>query len=76
MNTGGEKVYPAEVEQALLEHAEELAGHLDRRLAGHKKPRHVLLRGSLERSPQGKVDLARLKQEAAAELTPRVRNEQ
>lgn len=102
VNTGGEKVYPAEVERALLEHAavddavvfgtpdprfgeavtavvvpikgssvdpEELAVHLDQRLAGYKKPRHVLLRDSLERSPHGKVDLVRLKQEATAELT-------
>jgi fatty-acyl-CoA synthase len=102
VNTGGEKVYPAEVEQALLEHEHvedavvfgtpdsrfgeavtavivpaggasidlsELAGHLDLRLAGYKKPRHVLLRDSLERSPHGKVDLVRLKQEAAVELS-------
>lgn len=102
VNTGGEKVYPAEVEQALLEHAavddavvfgtpdprfgevvtavvvpatgssidtEELACHLDQRLAGYKKPRHVLVRSSLERSPQGKVDLTRLKQEVTTELS-------
>ncbi|WP_129662578.1 AMP-binding protein [Phytoactinopolyspora endophytica] len=101
VNTGGEKVYPAEVEQALLEHADvddvvvfgvadprfgeavtavivpaagasidlqDLADYLDQRLAGYKKPRHVLLRDSLERSPHGKVDLTRLKQDAAAEL--------
>ncbi|NEE00482.1 AMP-binding protein [Phytoactinopolyspora halotolerans] len=104
VNTGGEKVYPAEVEQALLDHPEvddavvfgtpdrrfgeavtavivpaagasidpaELANHLDRRLAGYKKPRHVLFRDSLERSPHGKLDLARLKRDATAELAER-----
>ncbi|GAA4415987.1 acyl-CoA synthetase [Georgenia halophila] len=101
VNTGGEKVYPAEVEQALLDHPyvadavvfgspdprfgeavtavvvsavgasiglDDLADHLGRRLAGYKKPRHVLVRDSLRRSAHGKVDLASLKQEAAAEL--------
>src|SRR5918996_1870719 len=81
VNSGGEKVYPAEVEEALLEHPavddavvfgtpdprfgeavtaavvptagaaidlDELARHLDERLAGYKKPRHILLRDSLE----------------------------
>ncbi len=99
VNTGGEKVYPAEVEQALLQHPdvddavvfgmpdsrfgevvtavvvpasgasidlEELAGHLDERLAGYKKPRRILVRDSLGRSPHGKVNLTRLKQDAAA----------
>ncbi|NDL56465.1 AMP-binding protein [Phytoactinopolyspora mesophila] len=101
VNTGGEKVYPAEVEQALMEHPDvhdavvfgtpdrrfgeavtavivpapgasidpqEIADHLDLRLAGYKKPRHVLFRDSLARSPHGKLELARLKREATAEL--------
>jgi len=45
---------------------EELAGHLDERLAGYKKPRRILVRDSLGRSPHGKVNLTRLKQDAAA----------
>jgi 3-oxocholest-4-en-26-oate---CoA ligase len=106
VNTGGEKVYPAEVEEALLQHADvddavvfgipdprfgaavtavivpaagasvdlqELAAHLDQRLAGYKKPRHVLLRESLDRSPHGKVDLTRLEREAVEELAVRPR---
>ncbi len=94
VNTGGEKVYPAEVEEALLAFpaigdaivfgmpdkrygevvtavvvasdgaaidAEALRTHLDARLAGYKKPRHLVIRDTLERSPHGKVDLPRLK---------------
>lgn len=104
VNTGGEKVFPAEVEQALLEHPSvddavvyglpderfgevvsatlaptpgmtidvpELIAHLDARLAGYKKPRHVFVRDSLERSPTGKVELERVKADAAAELAAR-----
>jgi len=102
VNTGGEKVYPAEVEQAILEHPAiadavvvgtpdarfgeavtaivvpregvsidraALAAHLDARLAGYKKPRHLIVRESLERSPHGKLDLRRLREEAARELS-------
>jgi fatty-acyl-CoA synthase len=94
VNTGGEKVYPAEVEEALLAFpaigdavvfgmpdqrygevvtavvvpadgaaidADALRTHLDARLAGYKKPRHLVIRDSLERSPHGKIDLPRLK---------------
>lgn len=94
VNTGGEKVYPAEVEEQLLAFpgiidavvfgmpdarygevvtavivvagdgsldADALRSHLDAHLAGYKKPRHLVIRGSLERSPHGKVDLPRLK---------------
>ncbi|MDL5351980.1 AMP-binding protein [Microbacterium sp. zg-YB36] len=101
VNTGGEKVYPAEVEDALVAFpgivdavvfgvpdlrygelvtavivtgpdaeldAEALRAHLDARLAGYKKPRHLFVRDSLERSPHGKVDLPRLQ----AELAPLV----
>lgn len=94
VNTGGEKVYPAEVEQVLLEHPgvtdavvfgmpderwgervaamvavepgagvteEGLLSFLGDRLAGYKKPRHLVLRDSLERSPTGKLNMAALK---------------
>ncbi|WP_159500492.1 AMP-binding protein [Microbacterium sp. 18062] len=99
VNTGGEKVYPAEVEEALVQFpaivdavvfgvpdprygeivvavvatvdgsdvdADELRAHLDARLAGYKKPRHLSVRPSLERSPHGKVDLTRLRSQVAA----------
>jgi fatty-acyl-CoA synthase len=95
VNTGGEKVFPAEVEEVLLEHpavedaavfgvpdprfgeavvaavalhdgaavtAEELSGFVGDRLAGYKKPRKILIRSSLDRSPSGKLSLAKLKQ--------------
>ena len=101
VNTGGEKVYPAEVEEVLLAHAwvrdavvfgmpdgrfgevvtavvvpeegcvierEVLVRHVDTHLAGYKKPRHLVVRASLERSPHGKVDLVRLKAAVAREL--------
>lgn len=101
MNTGGEKVFPAEVEEALLAHpaiadavvfglpherfgevvsamivpAEDaeldldaLAAYLDGRLAGYKKPRHVFIRPTLARSQTGKIELARVKADAAQEL--------
>ena len=104
VNTGGEKVFPAEVEHALLEHPavddavvygmphprfgevvsatlaptpgmtidiDELLAHLDERLAGYKKPRHVFVRDSLERTPTGKVELERVKADAARELAER-----
>lgn len=101
VNTGGEKVFPAEVEQVLLEHpqvadaivfglphprfgeavsamvapvegteldVDALLAFVAERLAGFKKPRHVFVRPSLERTPSGKVELARVKQDALAEL--------
>lgn len=101
VNTGGEKVFPAEVEEALLAHpaiadavvfglpherfgevvsamivpAEDaeldldaLAAYLDGRLAGYKKPRHVFIRPTLARSQTGKIELARVKADAAQEL--------
>lgn len=104
VNTGGEKVFPAEVEHALLEHPAvddavvygmpdqrfgevvsatlaptpgmtidipELLAHLDERLAGYKKPRHIFVRESLERTPTGKVELERVKADAARELAAR-----
>ncbi|GGH34871.1 AMP-binding protein [Microbacterium album] len=101
VNTGGEKVFPAEVEQVLLEHPAvddavvfglpdarfgeavsamvapapgtdiDVAALLDfvgERLAGYKKPRHVFVRPSLGRSATGKIELARVKADAVAEL--------
>lgn len=101
VNTGGEKVFPAEVEQALLTHddvddavvfglpdsrfgevvcamvapvsdavidADAVIDHVGRRLAGYKKPRHLFVRKSLERSATGKIVLAAVKADAEAEL--------
>lgn len=95
VNTGGEKVFPSEVEEALLDHPavedaavfgvpdprfgeavvaavalhdgfsateRELSGFVGERLAGYKKPRKILIRSSLDRSPSGKLSLAKLKQ--------------
>lgn len=101
VNTGGEKVYPAEVEAALLafpgvrdavvfgipdarfgqvvaatlamdagdslDH-EALRAHLDARLAGYKKPRHLVVRSSLNRTAHGKLDMATMVAELRAEL--------
>jgi len=94
INSGGEKVYPLEVEEALLSHpavadavvvgvpdprfgelvtavvervgdvtADELLRHVDGLLAGYKRPRHILFRASLDRTPTGKVDLGRMRDE-------------
>lgn len=94
VNTGGEKVYPQEVEEALLSHpsvldavvvglpdarfgeivaaavavqdttpAADILDHAASRLAGYKKPRHVMVRPLLDRSPQGKLNLAQLRQD-------------
>jgi acyl-CoA synthetase (AMP-forming)/AMP-acid ligase II len=101
VNTGGEKVFPAEVENALLEHPAvddaivfglpdrrfgeavcamvapvddaaidigELQAFVGERLAGYKKPRHIFVRASLERTLTGKVELARVKDDASREL--------
>jgi fatty-acyl-CoA synthase len=98
INTGGEKVYPLEVEEALLEHpavvdvavlsvpdprfgelvaavvervgnvtADELVAHVGTRLAGYKKPRHIMFRSSLDRTPTGKIDVGRLRGEIIAD---------
>ncbi|MCP2635626.1 AMP-binding protein [Microbacterium sp. HD4P20] len=104
VNTGGEKVFPGEVEEALLAHpdvgdavvfglpdarfgevvsamvaprhgrtldASQLLASVESRLAGYKRPRHVFVRESLERTPTGKVELARVKADAASELAAR-----
>lgn len=95
VNTGGEKVYPLEVEEALISHpavsdvvvlgapdprfgevvaavvaadegavtVDELLAHVEPLIAGYKKPRHILIRPSLERTPHGKVDLGRWRDE-------------
>lgn len=96
INTGGEKVYPLEVEEALLTHpgvadvvvvgvpdsrfgeivtavierstksevtADELIEFINPILAGYKRPRHVLFRSSMDRTPTGKVDLAQMRAE-------------
>ncbi|MFH8249336.1 AMP-binding protein [Microbacterium sp. B2969] len=96
INTGGEKVYPLEVEEALLSHPavadavvlgtpdprfgevvtavveragdvtpDELIAHVDALLAGYKKPRQIVFRASMDRTPTGKVDVARLRDEIA-----------
>jgi fatty-acyl-CoA synthase len=105
VNTGGEKVYPAEVEEALVSYPgitdavvfgmpdprygevvtavivaeggqeidiDLLRAHLDRRLAGYKRPRNLVIRDSLERSPHGKVDLPRLKAGISGQLDPSI----
>ncbi|QAY58857.1 acyl-CoA synthetase [Microbacterium protaetiae] len=99
INTGGEKVYPLEVEEVLLEHpavadavvlgapdarfgevvtavvarrrevtVDELLAFVDERLAGYKRPRHILFRASLDRTPTGKVDMAELRDEVVREM--------
>jgi 3-oxocholest-4-en-26-oate---CoA ligase len=88
VNTGGEKVYPTEVETVLLGHPDvvdcvvigvpderwgevvvavvqlrrdvdpaELRELVGARLAGYKKPRHMVVVESLRRGPNGKVEL-------------------
>lgn len=102
VNTGGEKVYPAEVEDALRSHRdvtdavvfgvadrrwgqavaavvavrpgsdaspEALTAHVGERLAGYKKPRHLVVVDSLERTPSGKADMRRLKGLVEASLS-------
>lgn len=104
VNTGGEKVFPGEVEEALLAHpavddavvfglpdprfgevvsamvapapgqdldVPSLLRFLDGRLAGYKRPRNVFVRDSLRRTPTGKLELARVKEDAARELAER-----
>ncbi|MBU4466051.1 MAG: hypothetical protein KKH75_09440, partial [Actinobacteria bacterium] len=46
--------------------AEELMAHTALVVAGYKKPRHILFRASLERTPTGKIDVGRLRGEVIA----------
>jgi len=99
INTGGEKVYPEEVEEVLKEHdlvrdavvvgvpderfgemivawvepaaagngdvdEDDVITHVKSRLAGYKAPRRGLTTETIGRSPAGKVDYKRLRQEA------------
>jgi 3-oxocholest-4-en-26-oate---CoA ligase len=104
INTGGEKVYATEVEEALLTHPavadcavvgvpderwgesvtavvqlasevgpDELVEHVGSRLAGYKKPRHVVVVDAVRRGPNGKVELRWTRELAAERLNaPRV----
>jgi len=97
INTGGEKVFPEEVEEVLKEHEavqdtvvvgvpddrfgqaicavvellpgktveeEELIATVKEHLAGYKAPRHVRIVSSVGRSPNGKADYGRVRQES------------
>ena len=101
INTGGEKVYPEEVEEVLKEHAAvrdavvvgvpderfgeaivawvepsgtgdvdeaDVISHVKGRLASYKAPRRVLTTETIGRSPAGKVDYRRLRQEATTRI--------
>lgn len=98
IKTGGENVYPAEVEKVLLEHEsvveacvigvtdqrwgeavkavcvlrpgasrneDELVAFVASRLAGYKKPRHVVYVESLPKTGEGMIDRAAVKREHA-----------
>lgn len=94
VNSGGEKIYPAEVEETLLSHpavrdavvvgvphevwgeavaavvvlrdrsvqAQGLIERVGSRLAGYKKPRHVVCVDELPRGGNGKIDLRRVRE--------------
>ena len=49
---------------------EEIIAHVGSELAGYKKPRRVLVLSDLERSPSGKIDLARLRERSLRTGTP------
>ncbi|MFF1252783.1 AMP-binding protein [Pseudarthrobacter sp. NPDC058329] len=99
VNSGGEKIFPAEVEETLMSHEavidavafgmpdkkwgealtaivavnagsqvteQELASYVGAQLAGFKKPKRILIKDSLERSPSGKLDMSALKVVASA----------
>jgi acyl-CoA synthetase (AMP-forming)/AMP-acid ligase II len=101
VNSGGEKVYPAEVEDVLRDHPgvddcvivgipddrwgevvaavvapasesaepQTLIDHVAARLAGYKKPRHVVIVDALPRGPNAKVDLNAARDLAIRALT-------
>ncbi len=101
INTGGEKVFPEEVEEAMKTHPAvvdavavglpderfgeavtavveprpgqtvdeaELIAHVKGRLAAYKAPKRVVVVGSIGRAPNGKVDYARVRRDAADHL--------
>lgn len=101
INSGGEKIFPEEVEEVLKQHpavrdavcvgvpddrfgeavvaviepgsdatpdAEDIVEHVKRLLAHYKAPRHVVVVGSIGRSPAGKVDYKALRERAMEEL--------
>jgi acyl-CoA synthetase (AMP-forming)/AMP-acid ligase II len=100
VNTGGEKVFPEEVEEVLKLHSSvrdavvvgvpddrfgeavtgivelrtddgfdqaALVAHVKERLAAYKAPRHIVVVGTIGRSPNGKVDYKRLRDLAVAQ---------
>lgn len=102
INTGGEKVYPEEVEEALKHHEsvsdalvvglpddkwgqsvnavvslhdgfdlDEIAlrDFTRKELAGYKLPKRILLKGDLERAPNGKADYKLIREYAADALS-------
>jgi fatty-acyl-CoA synthase len=100
INTGGEKVFPEEVEEVIKRHpgvkdvvvvgvpdekwgeaitavlsthagdvdAEALKAFVKRELAGYKAPKHVVAVAEVYRSPSGKADFKRTRDEALAAL--------
>jgi acyl-CoA synthetase (AMP-forming)/AMP-acid ligase II len=107
INTGGEKIYPAEVEERLLKFpgvydaavfglpderlgekiaavvavrsdanvtVQNLQDWVAAELAGYKKPRTISIRASLDRSPAGKLNLARAKELASDSEEGEIRN--
>jgi 3-oxocholest-4-en-26-oate---CoA ligase len=101
INTGGEKVYPEEVEEVIKQLSdvtdavcvgvpnerfgeaicavvelnpgaavsdEQIRDAVRAKLAGYKVPRNVRFVDSIGRSPAGKVDYKRLREESAAEV--------
>jgi 3-oxocholest-4-en-26-oate---CoA ligase len=103
INSGGEKVYPEEVEEVLKLHPtvldavvvgvpddrfgeivvglvetapettldpDDVIGHVKDRLASYKAPKCILPVTTIGRTPSGKVDYRRLREEAVQRLTP------
>ncbi len=95
IKTGGENVYPAEVEKAILAHGSvaeaavfgvpdqtwgeavaalvvvkegmaldkgELLDYLGGRIAGYKKPRHVIFAESLPKTARGEIDREKIRE--------------
>jgi len=76
INTGGEKVYPEEVEEAINALVEPSPGtdvdagaliaHVKERLAAYKAPKRIIAVESVNRAPNGKLDYKALTQVALA----------